>query len=72
VFGQTKHQLKSFVTPRLLAIRTDGAETALGNFRSVWPEFIIRKRMRLRVNFTVGEDSVAVLTIESPLSLRHR
>jgi hypothetical protein len=34
------------------------------------PEFIIRKRVRLRVNFTVGEDSIAVLTIQSPLSLR--
>jgi hypothetical protein len=53
-----------------VTIRADGAETAFGNFR-VRPKFVIRKSVRLRINLAVGEDSIAVLTIQSPLSLRH-
>jgi hypothetical protein len=37
VLGRTKGQLKSFVESRLVAVRTNGLETALGNFRSVRP-----------------------------------
>jgi hypothetical protein len=56
---------------------TDRGETALEHFRSVWPEVVIRKSARLRVNFAVDEHPVAVLTVltvltvQSPLSLRH-
>jgi hypothetical protein len=63
--------LKSFVKPRLVTEGTDRGETALGHFRSVWPEFVIRKSARLRVNFAVDEHPVAVLAVQSPLSLRH-
>ena len=64
--------MESFVESRLVTIRAAGAETAFGNFRSVRPEFVVRKRVRLRINVAVGEDSIAVLTIQGPLSLRHR
>jgi hypothetical protein len=70
--GRTKRQLESFVAPRLLTIRAPGAETAFGNFRSIWPKFVIRKSVRLRINVAVSEDSIAVLAVQSPLSLRHR
>ena len=70
-FSRTKRQLKSFVKPRLVAVRTDRGETALGHFRSVWPEFVIGKSVRLRVNFAVGEHPIAILAVQSPLSLRH-
>jgi hypothetical protein len=53
-----------------MTVRTNGIETALGNFRSVRPEFVIRKRVRLNVNFAVGEYSIAVLAVQSPLGLR--
>jgi hypothetical protein len=55
--------LKPFVESRLVAVRTNGLETALGNFRSVRPEFVIRKRVRPNVNFAVAEYSIAVLAV---------
>jgi len=70
-FSGTKRQLKSFVESRLVAVWTNGLETALRNFRSVWPEFVIGKGVRLRVNFAVGEHPIAVLVVQSPMSLRH-
>ena len=60
---RAKGQLKSFVESRLVAVRTDRLETALGNFRSVGPKLVIRKCVRLGVNLTVAEYSVAVLAV---------
>lgn len=54
-----------------MAVRTERCETNRGHFRSVWPEFVIRKGVRLRVNLAAGEHPVAVLTVQSPLSLTH-
>ena len=59
--GWTKRQLKSFVKSRLVTIRTNRVETALGNFRSVRPKFVVRKGVRANVNFAVAEYSVAIL-----------
>jgi hypothetical protein len=67
----TKRQLKPFVKAGLVTVRTDRFEACLGNFRSVRPEFVIRKRVRPNVNFAVGEYSIAVLAVQSPLGLRH-
>jgi hypothetical protein len=52
-------------------MRTDRFKPSLGNFRSVRPEFVIRKGVRPNVNFAVGEYSIAVLAVQSPLGLRH-
>jgi len=68
---RTKRQLKPFVKAELVTVRTDRFKTPLGNFRSVRPEFVIRKRVRLNVNFAVSEYSIAVLAVQSPLGLRH-
>jgi hypothetical protein len=67
----TKRQLKPFVKAGLVTVRTNRFEACLGNFRSVRPEFVIRKRVRPNVNFAVGEYSIAVLAVQSPLGLRH-
>ena len=69
-FG-AKRQLKSFVPSRLMTMGTNGIQTALGNFRSVGPEVVIRKHARLRFNSTVSEYTIAVLAVQRPLSLRH-
>jgi hypothetical protein len=36
-------------------MRTNRVETALGNFRSVRPKFVVRKRVRANVTFAVAE-----------------
>jgi hypothetical protein len=66
-FPRSQRQLESFVKSRLVAIRTNCAETTFWNFRSIRPEFVIRKSARLRVNFAVLEYSIAVLAVQSPL-----
>jgi hypothetical protein len=63
--------LKPFIESRLVAVRTNGLETALGHFRSVRPKFVIRKCVRLNVNFAVREYLIAILAVQSPLRLRH-
>ena len=52
-------------------MRTNGLETALGNFRSVRPQFVIWQGVRPDLNFAVDEYSIAVLIVQRPLSLRH-
>jgi hypothetical protein len=69
--GRTQCQLKSFVESRLVTIRADGAKTALGHFRSIWPEFVVRKCVRPDVNIAVSEYSIAILTVQGPLRLGH-
>jgi hypothetical protein len=68
---RTKRQLKPFVKAGLVTVRTDRFKTPLGNFRSVRPKFVIRKRVRPNVNLAVSEYSIAVLAVQSPLGLRH-
>ncbi len=63
--------MKPFIESRLVAVRTNGLETALGHFRSVRPKFVIRKCVRLNVNFAVREYPIAILAVQSPLRLRH-
>jgi hypothetical protein len=63
--------LKPFVKAGLVTVRTDRFKPSLGNFRSVRPEFVIRKRVRPNVNLAVSEYSIAVLAVQSPLGLRH-
>jgi hypothetical protein len=62
-FSRSKRQLESFVKSRLMAIRTNCAETTFWHFRSVRPQFVIRKSARLRVNFAVAEYSIAILAV---------
>ena len=70
-FNTAKRQLKSLVKSRLVTVLTNYVQTALGHFGSIRPEFVIRKRVGLNVNFAVAEYSIAVLAVQSPLRLRH-
>jgi hypothetical protein len=63
--------LKPLVKAGLVTVRTDRFKTPLGNFRSVRPQFVIRKRVRPNVNLAVGEYSIAVLAVQTPFGLRH-
>jgi hypothetical protein len=63
--------LKPFIESRLVAVRANGLQTALGHFRSVRAKFVIRKCVRLNVNLAVREYPIAVLAVQSPLRLRH-
>jgi hypothetical protein len=66
-FSRSQRQSESFVKSRLVAIRTNCAETTFWHFRSIRPKFIKGKCVRLDVYFAMLEYPIAVLAVQSPL-----
>jgi hypothetical protein len=61
------HQFESLVCRSLAAMRTLNAQPTFGKLWSVWPQFVVKKTVGLRLYFAVRKIFAAVSTTQDPV-----
>jgi hypothetical protein len=61
------HQFKTLVGRSLLTVGTLNAQPTFGKLWSVWPQFVVKKTVGLRLYFAVTETFVAIPTTQDPV-----